>query len=59
MAKQVRQFRYYGANHKNNYPVTNTSTNISSNSLVRGDLFDDSKKDSLLLVWWQTIKQAW
>lgn len=41
MAKQVRQFRYYGVNHKNNYPVTNTSTNISSNSLIRGDLFDD------------------
>ena len=32
---------HYGANHKSNYPVTNTSTNISSNSLVKGDLFDD------------------
>ena len=27
--------------------------------ILRGDLSDDSKKDSLLLVWWQTIKQTW
>ena len=41
MAKYVRQFRYYGANNNKNYPTTNSSAIISSNSLVTGILFND------------------